>query len=93
MEKNIRKEKEELSTGPRLLKRWKKAFHGKLRPRHLANILNNISSIDVDKAEKEEMAKKRSFLKNTWVSAGEKMEIFLKQTHKMQIEVKRNTKN
>ena len=52
MEKNIRKEKEELSTGPRLLKRWKKAFHGKLRPRHLANILNNISSIDVDKAEK-----------------------------------------
>ena len=65
MEKNIRKEKEELSTGPRLLKRWKKAFLGKLRPRHLANILNNISSIDVDKAEKEEMAKKRSFLKNT----------------------------
>ena len=41
-------------------------FHGKLRPRQKAYILNNISSADTDEVNKEEMAKNQPLSKNTW---------------------------
>lgn len=56
---------EQLSAEPISLSRCKRAFYGKSRPRRLAHILNNVSSTDMNKFEKEKMEKKRLFKENT----------------------------